>query len=323
TPTENEYSLPDANTYDTPRLIETTTTVEVVKINTEEKIVTNEISTEIPSIEIKTSVNDIIPTEVKLESTIATATAEAMPNVEIDESTKKGSYTLPTKKSKAKKTKEPKVKPEKESKAKPEKEPKVKTERKSGLFSTLFRHSDRKSNVPALNLPSYEQNLTTNEDIQQRNSHDIDPLHVPSIDLPKLDVPLPTYDRPEVDVTSGQLKQSSEFSIPVVDLPPIPNLDFPDTSKPTIDLTVDPLKVPNIELPELQLALNEEENIKLPDIHLQNELEKSSAVSLAIDIKESLKTVPLPTITDGLTLASPINNIVSLQSDEQNFTAET
>ncbi|CAF1071080.1 unnamed protein product [Rotaria magnacalcarata] len=323
TPTENEYSLPDANTYDTPRLIETTTTVEVVKINTEEKIVTNEISTEIPSIEIKTSVNDIIPTEVKLESTIATATAEAMPNVEIDESTKKGSYTLPTKKSKAKKTKEPKVKPEKESKAKPEKEPKVKTERKSGLFSTLFRHSDRKSNVPALNLPSYEQNLTTNEDIQQRNSHDIDPLHVPSIDLPKLDVPLPTYDRPEVDMTSGQLKQSSEFSIPVVDLPPIPNLDFPDTSKPTIDLTVDPLKVPNIELPELQLALNEEENIKLPDIHLQNELEKSSAVSLAIDIKESLKTVPLPTITDGLTLASPINNIISLQSDEQNFTAET
>ncbi|CAM4752442.1 unnamed protein product [Rotaria magnacalcarata] len=323
TPTENEYSLPDANTYDTPRLIETTTTVEVVKINTEEKIVTNEISTEIPSIEIKTSVNDIIPTEVKLESTIATATAEAMPNVEIDESTKKGSYTLPTKKSKAKKTKEPKVKPEKESKAKPEKEPKVKTERKSGLFSTLFRHSDRKSNVPALNLPSYEQNLTTNEDIQQRNSHDIDPLHVPSIDLPKLDVPLPTYDRPEVDMTSGQLKQSSEFSIPVVDLPPIPNLDFPDTSKPTIDLTVDPLKVPNIALPELQLALNEEENIKLPDIHLQNELEKSSAVSLAIDIKESLKTVPLPTITDGLTLASPINNIISLQSDEQNFTAET
>ncbi|CAF4413136.1 unnamed protein product, partial [Rotaria magnacalcarata] len=81
--------------------------------------------------------------------------------------------------------------------------------------------------------------------------------------------------------------QSSEFSIPVVDLPPIPNLDFPDTSKPTIDLTVDPLKVPNIALPELQLALNEEENIKLPDIHLQNELEKSSAVSLAIDIKES------------------------------------
>ncbi|CAF5146681.1 unnamed protein product, partial [Rotaria magnacalcarata] len=76
-------------------------------------------------------------------------------------------------------------------------------------------------------------------------------------------------------------------------------------------------------LPELQLALNEEENIKLPDIHLQNELEKSSAVSLAIDIKESLKTVPLPTITDGLTLASPINNIISLQSDEQNFTAET
>ncbi|CAF4805455.1 unnamed protein product, partial [Rotaria socialis] len=139
-------------------------------------------------------------------------------------------------------------------KVKVEKEPKVKTERKSGLFSTLFRHSDRKSNVPALKLPSYEQNLTTNEDTQHKNSHDIDPLHVPSIDLPKLDVPLPTYDRPEVDMTSGQLKQSSEFSIPVVDLPPIPNLNLPDTSKPTIDLTVDPLKVPNIELPELQLT---------------------------------------------------------------------
>ncbi|CAM4918979.1 unnamed protein product [Rotaria socialis] len=336
TPTENEYSLPDANTYDTPRLTETPT-VEVVQINTEEKIAINEISTEIPSIEIKTSVNDIIPTEVKLESTIKTA--EAMPNVEIDESTKKGSYTLPTKKSKTKKAKEPKVKPEKERKVKPEKEskakpekepkvkvekePKVKTERKSGLFSTLFRHSDRKSNVPALKLPSYEQNLTTNEDTQHKNSHDIDPLHVPSIDLPKLDVPLPTYDRPEVDMTSGQLKQSSEFSIPVVDLPPIPNLNLPDTSKPTIDLTVDPLKVPNIELPELQLTLNEKENIKLPDIHVQNEQEKSPAASLTIDIKESLETVPLPTITDGLALTSPINNIVSLQSDEQNFTIDT
>ncbi|CAF3706455.1 unnamed protein product [Rotaria socialis] len=336
TPTENEYSLPDANTYDTPRLTETPT-VEVVQINTEEKIAINEISTEIPSIEIKTSVNDIIPTEVKLESTIKTA--EAMPNVEIDESTKKGSYTLPTKKSKTKKAKEPKVKPEKERKVKPEKEskakpekepkvkvekePKVKTERKSGLFSTLFRHSDRKSNVPALKLPSYEQNLTTNEDTQHKNSHDIDPLHVPSIDLPKLDVPLPTYDRPEVDMTSGQLKQSSEFSIPVVDLPPIPNLNLPDTSKPTIDLTVDPLKVPNIELPELQLTLNEKENIKLPDIRVQNEQEKSPAASLTIDIKESLETVPLPTITDGLALTSPINNIVSLQSDEQNFTIDT
>ncbi|CAF4899244.1 unnamed protein product, partial [Rotaria socialis] len=80
-----------------------------------------------------------------------------------------------------------------------------------------------------------------------------------------------------------------------VDLPPIPNLNLPDTSKPTIDLTVDPLKVPNIELPELQLTLNEKENIKLPDIHVQNEQEKSPAASLTIDIKESLETVPLPT----------------------------
>ncbi|CAF4484805.1 unnamed protein product [Rotaria sp. Silwood1] len=337
-----QYSIPEPNTYDTPRFTETLTietsamptfetsqipttqtsplpTIETSPINTEEKILTSEISPEIPIVEIKKPVDDIIPSiEPKIESTIEqkiestteqkiesiiTTKPETMPNVDINESTKKGSYTLPTKKSKTKKPKEPKVK----------------TEKKSGLFSTLFRHGDRKSKAPALNLPSVEQDLTRTNEI---HTNDNDPLHVPNIDLPKPNVSLPNYDRPEVDMTSGQIKQSSEFSIPAVHLPPVPNLNLPDNDKSTIDTTIDPLKVPNIELPDLQLNSNEQENIKLPEIHFKSEKETLPQVSLSLDLKNDNKIEQLPTVTDDLALTSPINDSLAIQTDEKNFPIE-
>jgi len=87
-PIENEYSLPEPNTYDIPRTIETPS-VENIQLSTEEKILNNELI--------------IVPTEQKIESTITTE-IETMPNVEVKETTTKGSYTLPTEKIKTKKS---------------------------------------------------------------------------------------------------------------------------------------------------------------------------------------------------------------------------
>jgi len=104
-PIENEYSLPEANTYDIPRSIETPS-VENIQTITEEKITS-------PPQTI-----DVQLAEPKIESTIIEK-IETMPNVEVKESSTKGSYTLPIKKkSKEKKVKEPKKKKVKEPKVK-------------------------------------------------------------------------------------------------------------------------------------------------------------------------------------------------------------
>jgi hypothetical protein len=222
-----------------------------------------------------------------------------MPNVEVNESSTKGSYTLPIKKSKTKKVKEPKVKTKKV------KEPKVETEKKPGLFSNLFRHSDRKSKAPALDLPSVERDLTANNELRQPHRHDSDPLRVPTIDLPKLDISLPTYDRPEVNMTSGQTKVSSEFSIPIVDLPAIPNLQLPDNEKQPTDLGIDLTRIPNVELPELHFT---QENIK-------SEHQTILEIPLVTNIQQEKENEHLPTIETGLTLASPAQDISDIQTD--------
>lgn len=224
-----------------------------------------------------------------------------MPNVEIKDSTKKGSYTFPGKKPKTKKPKEPKQ-------PKEPKEPKVKSERKSGLFATFFRHSDRKSKVPALDLPSVEQELAANTESQEVQIQTNDPFHIPNADLPQLDVPLPSYDRPEVDMTSGQLKQSSEFSIPAVELPPIPNLNLPEAAQSQINTTIDPLKVPSNELPELQLTINEQETHKLPEIHIKSEkIVKPELAPVEVELKQAPLTVEVPTLN---------NEVLDVQIDE-------
>jgi hypothetical protein len=244
-------------------------------------------------VDVQKTSDDIVSTEQKIESTITTK-SETMPNVEVNESSTKGSYTLPIKKSKTKKVKEPKVK----------------TEKKPGLFSNLFRHSDRKSKAPALDLPSVERDLTANNELRQPHQHDSDPLRVPNIDLPKLDISLPTYDRPEVNMTSGQTKLSSEFSIPIVDLPAIPNLQLPDNEKQPIDSGIDLTRIPNVELPELHFTSNEQENIK-------------SEIPLVTNIPQEKENEHLPTIETGLTLASPVQDILDIQTDQKNFPIET
>lgn len=262
-----------------------------------------------------------------------------MPDVDIKDSTTKGSYTLPTKKSKTKKVKEPKVKEPKVKEPKVKepkvkepkvKAPKVKTEKKSGLFSHIFRSSDRQSKAPALDLPAVERDLTPNNELREPHRHDSDPLRIPNTDLPQPDVSLPTYEHLEVNMTSGQKKQSSEFSIPVVDLPPIPNLHLPDNEKQPTDSNIDQMKVPNVNLPELKFTSDEQEPTKLPEIHIKSEKDqfpeqqittKIPELPLITDIKQEKEVEHLPTIET--TVASPVNDIFDTQIDQKNFPIET
>jgi hypothetical protein len=197
---------------------------------------------------------------------------------------KKGSLTLPIKKKKSK-------------------ESKLSSKKKSNLFSKFFRHSERNSKVPALNLPSIERDLSPNNPLRPPHRHDSDPLRVPSIDLPKLDLPLPVYDRPEVNMTTGYSKQSSEFAIPVIDFPPIKDLKLPEGTNQSIQLNVDQMKAPHVQLPDLKLTLTKQENVKLPE--------------------KQIKQEAIPTIQSGLTLSSPIDDMLSIQTDHKSFPIET
>jgi hypothetical protein len=255
-----------------------------------------------------------------------------MPDVEVKDSSTKGSYTLPTKKTKTKKVKEPKVKEPKvkETKVKETKveetkvkEPKEKAEKKPGLFSNIFRHSDRKSKAPVLDLPSVERDLTANNELREPHRHDSDPLRIPNSDLPKLDISLPSYDRPEVDMTTGQTKQSSEFSIPAVDLPPIPNLQLPDNNKQPIDSNVDLMKIPNVQLPELLFQSNEQEKTHLPEIHIKTEKQNVPHSSLVTDIKQEKQIEHLPTVETGLSLSTRVEDMLAIQTDHKSFPIET
>jgi len=120
-------------------------------------------------------------------------------------------------------------------------------------------------------------------------------------------------------MTSGQIKQSSEFSIPVVDLPPIPNLHLPENDKQAVDLNFDVMKIPHIELPKLEFTSHEQETIKLPEIHLKSEQskteEKSSEIPVVTDIKQKKEVEHLPTVEAGLALASPFEEKSDIQTD--------
>jgi hypothetical protein len=240
-----------------------------------------------PTTDVQKSSGDFITPKTEEISPIKN---EIMPNVEVKKTKKKkGSLTLPIKK---KKSKEPKE-----------------SSKKSKFFSTLFRRSKRKSKIPALDLPSVERELSPNNQLRSPHRHDSDPLRIPSTDLPKLNVPLPTYDRPEVDMTTGSIKQSSEFTIPAVNFPPIPNLNLPENIKQSIDLDSDLMKVPNVQLPNLEFTLNNQENVKLPEIQLKTKTEQIPLVQ--------------PVIITGLALSSPVNDLLCIQTDHKNFPIET
>ena len=188
---------------------------------------------------------------------------------------------------------------EKKMKKKKSKEPKVKSEKKSRLFPSLFGHHQHAPAVPALDLPAVERDLSPNNPTRPPHRHDSDPLRVPSIGLPKLDLPLPNYDRPEVDMRTGYIKQSSEFTIPIIDFPPIPDLPLPDNTKQSIYVSnEEQMRVPQIQLPDLQFT-----NAKEKKVQSKN------------------KTVP--SIETGLALSSPVDDLFSIQTDRKNFPIET
>ncbi|CAF1620683.1 unnamed protein product [Adineta ricciae] len=280
---ENEYSLPAHDTYDVPRSIETPSE-QNIQVNVEETILHTE-----KTVQVEKTSEDVISKEQKIESTI-----ETMPNVEVKDSSTKGSYTLPAKSSKTKKVKEPKIKEKKV------KEPKVKGEKKPGLFSNLFRHSDRSSKAPALDLPSVERDLSPNNELRAAHRQDSDPLRVPNVDLPTPDIELPIYDKPEVNMTTGQIKSSSsEFAIPSVNLPPIPDLHLPGNDDQPVDSTTNLMQVPSVQLPELEFTSNE--TVSATEV-------KPVETPVITEIKQESQLEQLP--------ASPVQETLDIQADQ-------
>lgn len=145
----------------------------------------------------------------------------------------------------SKKTKKPKAK-------------KSSTDKKSGVFSTLINNNKQKPKVPALDLPPVQHNLNITTQSNSLQSYNIDPLHVPSNDLPKLDIPLPTYNRPEVDITVGQVKQTSEFAVPALNLTPLSDIQTPDNKKQSIEINLDQIRAPTVQLPDLQFTFDKQ-----------------------------------------------------------------
>ncbi|CAF3850911.1 unnamed protein product [Rotaria sp. Silwood2] len=185
---------------------------------------------------------------------------------------------------------------------------KSKTEKKSGLLSTFFHDNKQKSKVPALNLPPAERDLSSNTQLCPTHHLDADPLHVPSTNLPKPDIPLPTYDRPEVNMAAGQIKQTSEFSVPAIDLTPVPNLNLPENNKQFIDTNFNAMKIPNVQLPNLQFTRDEEKINNLADI----------------EIKPTVEGIPITTtIEKDLTLTLPAEDTLNIQNDQKNLPVET
>jgi hypothetical protein len=249
---------------------------------------------------------------------------DSMPNVELKGASSKGSYTLLTNKSKNKKDKVPKVKKDKETKTKKDKKP--------GLFASMFCHSGRKPKPPALNLPPVDCEPTANNrlsDVVVVQQH-ADPLHVPNVDLPKPDILLPTFDRPEVNMASGQMTTSSEFSIPVVDLPPIPDLQLSNVNEQSIESNIDLASMPRVELPEVQLSVDQQQNLDLPVINAIS-IQKESLVDVALtsNVDDALPELPvipsiehdkhdehLSSMATGLALSLPVDSQeLSLETD--------
>ncbi|CAF3864983.1 unnamed protein product, partial [Rotaria magnacalcarata] len=168
------------------------------------------------------------------------------------------------------------VKKPKQSKGK-----KSKTAKKSGLFSLFCHQSKKKSKIPALDLPPIEHNLTANTQINSLHHSDDDPLHIPSTSLPKLDIPLPAYNRPEFDMTTEQIKQTSEFNIPVINLATIPNLQLPEHNIQFIGSNSDQMKVPNVELPDIQFVSQEQIKEKIVIISTVEDPSSITTTSIA------------------------------------------
>lgn len=226
----------------------------------------------------------------QIESIMLNNGDDTMPNVDVKEKSSKGSYKL--------------------TKKKKEKTPK---EKKPNFFTSIFRSNDRKSKTPALDLPAVERDLNVPGETpvlnltSSKTDEKIDPLHVPNVDLPQLDVQLPKFDQPEV--------KSIELTVPAVELPPIADLDLPKDEKKSLEISsIELVQIPAVELPEVQYKTDENQPFVLPEIHL-----KSSKESIA----ETPEVVVLPTLENGLALASPVNDLLDIQVNHSEFPVET
>ena len=197
-------------------------------------------------------------------------------------------------------------------KKKKAKQSKKHTEKTAALLSTVFRQEEGEPSVPALNLPPIERDLSPDNPLRPPHRRDSDPLRVPNVTLPQPDVPLPNYDRPEVNMSSGQIKQTSEFAVPAVTLPAIPDLPLPDTDRKSIQITGHPMKAPHVQLPEVQYASDRQEPLRLPRIQLKTASDKPTS--------EAHFT---PTIETGLALASPVDDMLDIQTNHEAFPVET
>jgi len=283
---ENDYSLPDTNDYDIPRSFESPKVEEItlpkdVEVSTVEPMESKEIN------ETSTLIASSSP---QIESIMLNNGDDTMPNVDVKEKSSKGSYKL--------------------TKKKKEKTPK---EKKPNFFTSIFRSSDRKSKTPALDLPAVERDLNVPGETpvlnftSSKTDEKIDPLHVPNVDLPQLDVQLPKFDQPEV--------KSIELTVPSVELPPIADLDLPKDEKKSLEISsIEHVQIPSVELPEVQYKTDENQPFVLPEIHL-----KSSKESIV----ETPEVVVLPTLENGLALASPVNDLLDIQVNHSEFPVET
>ncbi|CAM4774891.1 unnamed protein product [Rotaria magnacalcarata] len=264
TPLEHEYSTVDRNTYDVPRTIELQQTASSIEGKSDVETINNARMISSTN-DMQKSSGDFLSTKIGKEK------------VKTDEISPIITDVLPgdpkeTKIQGASKT----VKKPKQSKGK-----KSKTAKKSGLFSLFCHQSKKKSKIPALDLPPIEHNLTANTQINSLHHSDDDPLHIPSTSLPKLDIPLPAYNRPEFDMTTEQIKQTSEFNIPVINLATIPNLQLPEHNIQFIGSNSDQMKVPNVELPDIQFVSQEQIKEKIVIISTVEDPSSITTTSIA------------------------------------------
>ena len=209
------------------------------------------------------------------------------------------------------------MKSELETKESKKKKKKSKSAGKASLLSTVFRSNGRTTTTttaPAFDLPSIDLDLSPNTPPRPPHRHDSDPLRVPNTTLPAPDVQLPSYDRPEADMTGGHRQLRSEFAIPTVQFPAIPDLDLPYTDKKVLNSHSDPMKIPQVQLPQLQFTSNEDETSPA--------ISRSSLKSSA-EKKQIIETPITPTVETGLALASPVEDMLSIQTDRKNFPIET
>ena len=234
------------------------------------------------NIEEKTNIEEVSP-----------IISDTVPKIDIEQTKIEDSSTLPIETKQFKKSK---------SKAK----------KTTDILSTIFHSNEQIPRAPALDLPQIDRNLPVNTPLYHLHGSNSDPLHIPSTNLPELDIPLPTYFRPEVSMTAGKTKRSSEFSAPTIDLTSTANSHSPENEKQPINLNSDPMITSTTELTDFRHRTNEQKDINLSQNQIESKVEQiTQDVSIGTTIKASLAPV------------LPDEEMLNIQTDRKNFPIET